>query len=214
MTLQARVIDFLDDGRFAAAVIDDLQRMGAQVHATPGGDRPLQLPNSCGIAAASALGQLATNCASWESILGADVSQATAPTTVHTVNAALNLPPEAILDEGDVGRVLNCMRPPGREGVGPGGYIEWCAVLSVDQFDEMLSNDRRDAEAGLTIPRRYVALANQTSSGAPRHGAPHWIAVIYEFKESQSPARALVDCPSSSTDGAAPSAADPLLLPQ
>ena len=88
--------------------------------------------------------------------------------------------PEAkILDDWELGCVLDALRP-------PYSYLDWCSVAGVDQFAEMLVEDVRSVGSGGRSPvRRFVALANGLQDGQVVLGSAHWIAVVYDVEPRQ-----------------------------
>ena len=128
----------------------------------------------------------------------ANVCNATSPALVGQLNAQLNLAPprrahvrgpalaphaapEAkILDDWELGCVLDALRP-------PYSYLDWCSVAGVDQFAEMLVEDVRSVgSSGRSPVRRFVALANGLQDGqVVPLGSAHWIAVVYDVEPRQ-----------------------------
>ncbi len=60
---------------------------------------------------------------------------------VQRISSELGFEPACSLDETDVGRVLDAVRPPANGVAVYAGYLEWCSVVSVDQFCHVLINN-------------------------------------------------------------------------
>ena len=186
VTLQARVVDFLESGRFASSIAQWLSELGASLTWLRQGHRPVQHGSSCGIVAAWALRAMRDAAELWRSC---NVGGATDLGLIHRMNAELSLCPVVApgqlpntcdLVEGDMVCVLRQLQPDAAVGVGSGQADVWCMISSLDQFCEMVLDDMEQVAAGGPPRRRFVALCNNMSSGTIEFGAPHWIAVVYE----------------------------------
>ena len=180
VVVRARVIDFLERGYFINEAARWLRELGAEVTHAVGGNRPLQGLNGCGIAAGGACGVLAAAGPQWSAIRDADVSFATDGGFVQRINTELGFEPARLLDETDVGRVLDTVRPSATGGAAYAGYSEWCSVVPVDLLCHVLVNDIESVGAGGGRKLKITAVANQLSNGECVLGHPHWIAVAYE----------------------------------
>jgi len=180
VVVHARVIDFLERGYFINEAARWLRELGAEVTHEVGGNRPLQGKNGCGIAAGGACGALAAAGPLWSAIRDADVSLATDGVFVQRISAELGFEPARLLDETDVGRVLDTVRPSANGGAAYAGYFEWCSVVPVDLLCHVLVNDIESVGAGGGRKLKIAAVANQLSNGECVLGHPHWIAVAYE----------------------------------
>ena len=199
VVLRARVVDFLNQGHFVAATAQWLRDLGADVTFECGGNRPLQLKDACAMAAASSLVTMARAGSDWSAVRVADVSGATSHALVRQLNMQLDLAPRRkanapalaphavpearILDDWELGRVLDALRPPGQLGGGAhNSYLDWCSVIGVDQFAEMVVGDVRSVGRDRTPVRRFVALANGLRDGRNVLGPAHWISVVYDVE--------------------------------
>ena len=192
-------VDFLNQGHFVAATAQWLRDLGADVTFECGGNRPLQLKDACAMAAASSLVTMARAGSDWSAVRVADVSGATSHALVRQLNMQLDLAPRRkanapalaphavpearILDDWELGRVLDALRPPGQLGGGAhNSYLDWCSVIGIDQFAEMVVGDVRSVGRDRTPVRRFVALANGLRDGRNVLGPAHWISVVYDVE--------------------------------
>lgn len=74
VVVRARIIDFLERGYFINEAARWLRELDVELTHEQGGNRPLQGPNGCGIAAGGACGVLAAAGPHWSAIWNANVS--------------------------------------------------------------------------------------------------------------------------------------------
>lgn len=190
VVVRARIIDFLERGYFINEAARWLRELDVELTHEQGGNRPLQGPNGCGIAAGSACSVLAAAGPHWSAIWNANVSFA-ASCSVSVPSSGSNV--ARSLDETDVGRVLDAVRPPANGVAVHAGYLEWCSVVSVDQFCHVLINNINNIKtvgAGGDRVLKIAAVANQLSNGEclgiHRLGHPHSTTAVVTVVHPES----------------------------
>ena len=105
----------------------------------------------------------------WSAIRDADVSPATDGGFVQRINTELGFEPARSLNETDVGRVLDTVRPSASGGAAYAGYLEWCSVVPVDLFCQVLVNDIESVSTGGDRVLVYAASSSPAEFPSPEN---------------------------------------------